>query len=98
MNLANVIEEPCPACAYKLHFELTVTPKGPWPAPGAVTVCVACGELLAFDWQCHVYRAPPVLLGALSYEARTGLNQIVAQIKRAKARRERRAKLDRFKS
>lgn len=53
----SVRPSPCPTCGVELGFH-TPLDGGRAPAPGDVTMCTACGELLRFDGALVLYLPP----------------------------------------
>lgn len=94
MNLTDkgIFSEPCPNCRFELHYKFTMTSKGPFPAAGAVTLCVACAEPLAFNLDLHLRKASGAELGAMGLEARQGFEAMRRSIQAAIEKRKRAAK------
>jgi len=64
----------CPSCGNKVDAVTSVGPKGGKSYPGAITICLKCGEVMKFDENLKLVMFPLNELVKLSLDQRRLLN------------------------
>jgi hypothetical protein len=74
----------CPSCSYQLD----ACSGAGTPAPGDLSLCWACGEVLTFDGELRQRRCPESQLGELDPETRAWVREAQVAIRLRRARGE----------